>query len=166
MADNWSLSASSEDDEDAQYFQSHIREDSEYMEKFLKGDYGTDTWADHLPRFINLGLNNNNNENSSSFANVSMSNGTTMNVLHLPCSVPDRIMVLNRDTDQYEVMRFVEMSNGAVIAPETEFNLPDSTMNGTTASTSTSVHSLNYSSNVSFMHQIRGFFFFSRCDRF
>lgn len=160
---NWSLSSSSEDDEDARFFQSNIREGSVYYEKFLKDDFGTDDWADHIPRFMNLGLNNI-NENRSSFGNLSMSNGTMVNALHLPCTVPDRVMVLNRDTNQYEVMRYVEMSNGSVIAPETEVNLPDSTMNGTMACTSTSAHSLNNSFNVSFIYQIRFFFQWKRVN--
>lgn len=129
---DWSLSSSSEDDEDAHYFQSKIREDSVYYEKFLRGEYGTDEWADHIPRFMNLGLNNI-NENRSSFANDSISNGTMPTALHLPCSVPDRVMVLNRDTNQYEIMRYVEVANGAVITPEAEVILPE-TINGSTAS--------------------------------
>lgn len=151
----WSLSSSSEDDEDAHFFQSKIREGSVYYEKFLQQDYGTDVWEDHIPRFMNLGLNNNNNNNHSTFANGS--NGQMANGLHLPCSVPDRIMVLNRDTNQYEVMRYVEMANGAVITPEPEVNLPDSTMNGSTASSSTFQHN---SFNVSFINQ-KTFFFSS-----
>lgn len=154
MADsNWSLSSSSEDDEDAHFFQSKVREGSVYYEKFLKEDYGTDVWEDHIPRFKNLGLNNN---HSPTFANISTnSNGKMANALHLSCSVPDRIMVLNRDTNQYEVMRYVEIANGAVITPEAEVNLPDSTMNGSTASASSSAAFLNNSFNVSCF-----FFFF------
>lgn len=149
---NWSMSASSEDDEDAHFFQSNVREGSVYYEKFLKDDFGTDVWADHIPQFMNLGLNNI-NDIRSSFAN-----GTMLNALHLPCTVPDRVMVLNRDTNQYEVMRYVEMSNGSVITSKSEVNLSDSTMNVTMASSSTSAHFQNNSFNVSFIYQIWVFF--------
>lgn len=147
MADsNWSMSSSSEDDEEADIFQSKIREDSEYYQQFLIGDYGNDDWDQHMPRFMNLGLNNNNE------------NGSMVNALHLTCSVPDRIMVLNRDTNQYEVMRYIEMQNGVVITPEPENNLPDSTINGTMASTSTSAHSIDNSLNVSLVFIKKGFY--------
>lgn len=145
--DKWSLSSSSSDDEDADCFQSEIREGSGYYERFLKGDYGTDDWADHIPQFSYSGLNNN-NENRSSLANVTIPNGIMANNT-LPCIVGDRIMLLNRDTNRLEVMRFFEISNGTITVPGPEINLPDSTMNGTPPASSNSVHSSNNSINVS-----------------